>query len=747
MIAQSSKIIEDAKSQYFTKMGKTLSNPETGQKTYWSLINKILNKTKIPVIPPLLENDIFVLDFESKAQIFNDYFVLQCTTIDTGSEVPGQLLSNSPPLTEFAISDEKILNIIRSLNPNKAHGWDDISVRMIRMCDDSLVFPLKLIFEACLRQGVFPEVWKRANVVPVHKKNSKNLKQNYRPISLLPILGKILEKLMFDSLYEHLSLHELLNPDQSGFRPGDSTINQLISIVHSIFVAFDCNPPLDVRSVYLDISKAFDRVWHDGLIYKLRRNGVSGQFLTLIQSFLADRLQRTVLNGKTSQWGKISAGVPQGSILGPLFFLVYINDLTADLKCNVKLFADDTSIFSVVHDPNECAADLNHDLDLIKRWAHDWRMSFNPDPTKQAVEVTFSKKKISVDHPPIFFSDVTVMKVDEHKHLGVVLDSRLTFSSHIQSAINKARRGIGMLRFLSNYLPRQTLNELYKLYVRLHLDYGDVIYHIPKKVCDFSHEVTLHRLMERLESVQYSAGLAITGAWKGTSRDKIYEELGWESLNDRRWSRRLVLFFKFINELAPEYTRHPIPRIRWSNYALRNQAVVGRINARTERFESSFYPNCLKEWESLASEIRELPTVSSSKNRLSSLIRPTQKPIYGIYDPKGIAILTQLRVGLSKLNSHKFNHNFRDTVDPMCLINDGIEDTEHFLLQCHAYEDQRRDLLGTVNEVFQLHNISYLPNQTLVQIMLYGDKTFTHDQNIQILESTLKFIHSSERFL
>ena len=103
--------------------------------------------------------------------------------------------------------------------------------------------------------------------------------------------------------------------------------------------------------------------------------------------------------------------------------------------------------------------------------------------------------------------------------------------------------------------------------------------------------------MERLESVQYSAGLAITGVWKGTSRDKIYEELGWESLNDRRWIRRLVLFFKFINELASEYTRHPIPKIRWSNFALRNQAVVGRINARTERFESSFYPNCLKRME------------------------------------------------------------------------------------------------------------------------------------------------------
>ena len=131
-----------------------------------------------------------MLDFESKAQIFNDYFVLQCTTIDTGSEVRGQLLSNAPPLTEFATSEEKILNIIRSLNPNKEHGWDDISVRMIRMCDDSLVFPLKLIFEACLRQGVFPEIWKRTNVVPVHKRTVRTLSRTIVPFPSFQFLVK-----------------------------------------------------------------------------------------------------------------------------------------------------------------------------------------------------------------------------------------------------------------------------------------------------------------------------------------------------------------------------------------------------------------------------------------------------------------------------------------------------------------------------------------------------------------------------
>ena len=156
-----------------------------------------------------------------------------------------------------------------------------------------------------MSQGVFPQVWKQANVVPIHKKNSKSFRNNYRPISLLPIFGKVLEKLIFDRLYHYLSQNGLLNENQSGFRPEDSTVNHLLSIVNSIFTAFDSNPTLDVRSVYLDISKAFDRVGHQGLIYKLHQFGVSGKLLLLMQSFLSDRKQRTVLNGKTSTWGII----------------------------------------------------------------------------------------------------------------------------------------------------------------------------------------------------------------------------------------------------------------------------------------------------------------------------------------------------------------------------------------------------------------------------------------------------------
>ena len=435
--------------------------------------------------------------------------------------------------------------------------------------------------------------------------------------------------------------------------------------------------------------------------------------------------------------------MPQGSILGPLFFLVYINDRTADLKCNVELFADDTSLFTVVRESNIAANDMDHDLKLISQWAHDWRMSFNPDPQKQAVELIFSRKRNELDHPVIHFNNIPVEKVNEHKHLGIILDPKLSFSAHIKTAISKSRKGIGLLKCFSKYLPRSTLNELYKLHVRPHLDYGDVIYHIPAKVCEFSGGITLPNLMEKLESVQYSAARAVTGTWRGTSREKLYTELGWESLNSRRWSRRLTLFYKIINNLTPTYMKDPIPQPPQTRYSLRNQDVVGRTRARTEKFKSSFYPHCLSEWNKIDPEIRLAPSVAVFKAKLLSIIRPPAKSVFGIYDPIGLSYLSQIRVGLSKLNFHKFKHNFRDTVNPMCPMNDGIENTEHFLLLCPAFEIQRRNLLAGIRPFVQINSLS---NNILVEILLYGDKDFSDDVNKTILELTIKFINETGRF-
>ena len=193
-------------------------------------------------------------------------------------------------------------------------------------------------------------MWKLANVTPIFKKEDKQLVKNYRPISLLPICGKMFEKLTFNSLYLYLNSNNLITPNQSGFRPGDSCSNQLLFLINEIHKAFEDPKSLEVRAVFLDISKAFDKVWHDGLLFKLKQNGVSGKLLKFFESYLHNRKQRVSLNGFNSDYAEIESGVPQGSVLGPLLFLVYINDLEKNIKSNVKFFADETMLYSIVRD-------------------------------------------------------------------------------------------------------------------------------------------------------------------------------------------------------------------------------------------------------------------------------------------------------------------------------------------------------------------------------------------------------------
>ena len=284
--------------------------------------------------------------------------------------------------------------------------------------------------------------------------------------------------------------------------------------------------------------------------------------LHLLKSYLSNRKQRVLINGSESDWGEIESGVPQGSVLGPLLFLIYINDLEIGIKSHIKLFADDTSLFSIVHDPNTSASELNHDLKLISQWAYQWKMSFNPDPTKQAVQVLFSRKTNKIVHPKIFFNNTEVKTVNEHKHLGLTLDTKLTFASHIDEKLKKARMGLGIIKTLSRYLSVKTLDQIYKMYIRPHLDFCDVIYHLPCITNPFDSSINLNYLMNTLERIQYHCALAITGAWQGTNLNKIYDELGWESLTDRRYCRRLFQFYKIQSDLTPSYMKDPLPPLK-----------------------------------------------------------------------------------------------------------------------------------------------------------------------------------------
>ena len=199
-------------------------------------------------------------------------------------------------------------------------------------------------------------------------------------------------------------------------------------------------------------------------------------FLKLITSFLENRFQRVVLNGQISSWKPVLAGIPQGFVSGPLFFLIYINDLSKNLSSNNKLFADDTSIFSTVKNVNLSTDQLNSDVEKISNWAHQWKKSFNPDPKKQAQEVICSRKRVKDCHPSVFFNDTIVERSTSQKHLGIQLDEKLDFNAHIKDKISKAYRGIGLIKKLQSKLPRNALLTIYKSFIRPHLGYGNIVF-------------------------------------------------------------------------------------------------------------------------------------------------------------------------------------------------------------------------------------------------------------------------------
>jgi len=741
------KLVLDAHSNYLKRLGNKLKNSSSGPKAYHSSLKKLMGKSKFSIIPPILSNGSFITNSLEKAKIFNSLFSKQCTTVDTNSTLPNP--PSMPPLFQIenaSISESQIKDILKSLNPNKSHGWDNISIRMIKMCGPALAKPLFLIYKNCLAKGEFPSIWKKANVLPIHKKDIKHQAKNYRPISLLPIFGKILEKLIFDNLYDHFFSNNLISDNQSGFRRGDSTIKQLLSICHEIHEAFDQNPPMDVRGVFLDISKAFDKVWHEGLLFKLKNYGVNSKLHSIIESFLSNRFQRVTIEGVESPWEPVAAGVPQGSILGPLLFLVYINDLLVGIKSTAKIFADDTSLFLKTNDNATSTKILNDDLCTINSWAHQWKMIFNPDLTKQAVEIVFSKKHTPTTYDNLTFNGIPVKKMDETKHLGLILDKKLLLHSHISEKIKKARQGIGLMKQIYPFVPRATLEIVYKLHIRPHLDYGDIILHIPYKnnpeFLSDSETESLNNMMRQIESIQYDAALSASGAWKGSPRKGLYENLGWESLHLRRELRRLCMFHEIVTLEKPSYLYEiikpliPSSRSRGSN--------IRTIHARTEHYKSSFFPSTIDKWNLLGPSSINTPKLAF-KNEILKKIRPKRKEMFGINDRDGQKWITQLRVSLSPLKAHKFHHNFEDTLTPMCIINDGIENSEHFLLHCQQFNTIRTNLFQNLSLLLNT-NVSSIGNAALNKLLIYGDKSLSANTNKSILLLTIEFIRRSNRF-
>ena len=418
-----------------------------------------------------------------------------------------------PIFSSVNVSQGKVHRVLESINASKACGPDNVSAR-ISECAGELSVPLAKLCTMSLNQGTFPKRWKQANIVPIFKKGDKKAPENYRSVSLLPLFGKVLEKVVYDELLRHVS--PVLSEAQHGFLPHRSCVTNLAAYLHHAWASISDGRQTD--TIYTDFSAAFQSVNHQLLIYKLKNSyHVSGKALDWFKSYLSDREQRVVVNGKTSEWRSVTSGVPEGALLAPLLFALFINDLPMSVKSSqCVMFADDVKIYHRVRTTDDCRQ-LQSDLDNLSRWSADWKLRLNPF---KCCAFTLSLRTSPVQHSYSIGGSV-LERASEVRDLGVILDTKLTFAAHINQTISKSNRALGVLiRSFKTGLPRQnfcnkTLQSTYYANVRSILEYGCVIWGGAAK----SH-------VERLERVQHKFLM-----WMATrSRQTVTHSLAYEEL-------------------------------------------------------------------------------------------------------------------------------------------------------------------------------------------------------------------------
>ena len=319
---EANRLKRDAMKRYESSIVNKLSNPNLDVKKFWSLTKGLLGSKSHHSIPPLTDRGITVSDDVHKAELFNELFSSHMKLDSTQSNLPDFHFLCDVKLDSIQTDETEVLKLFQSVNINKSSGPDGLNNILLKRCAQSLHKPFTKIINYSLNQGVFPSKWKIANVCPVFKNGDRQNVLNYRPIALLSSVSKRHEKIVYKRLYEHCVENNLLIENNSGFKHNDSTVNLLLNITHKIYKSIDDGR--DVCAIFLDVSKAFDKVWHEGLLFKIKEFGVCGSVLNWLGDYLTSRSQKVVINGKCSSIKNTYAGVPQGSILGPLLFLIYI---------------------------------------------------------------------------------------------------------------------------------------------------------------------------------------------------------------------------------------------------------------------------------------------------------------------------------------------------------------------------------------------------------------------------------------
>ena len=458
---------------------KFFKENKSNTKKLWKGINDILhnNKQEVNEIRLILNGDI-IDDQEKVATHMNNFYVNIAQKLvddlgNTNSKYQDYLKNpNEHSLFINEIEPDEVYTHLSKLNIYKASDIYGISPKLVKLGANSIHNNLTLIFNKSISLGQFPTAFKIAKVIPIYKSGPKTECCNYRPISLLSIFSKIFEKVMHSRTITFLHKFKILNKRQYGFQKGKSTEFAILDLYSKIVDAFENNE----RSccVFLDFAKAFDTVNHNILLSKLNYYGIRGNALSWFKSYLSNRNQCVEVNGKQSSLQHINCGVPQGSVLGPLLFLLYINDINQSSKViDFFLFADDTSIFCSHKNLKVLEETLNTELVNVSDWLIANKLSLNVDKTNV---ILFKNKNTNEGQIDLYINDELLKEKDTAKYLGIQLDHKLTWKDQINQINLKLVKSVGILSKIRHYVPLESLKTFYHAFIQSHLDYGALIW-------------------------------------------------------------------------------------------------------------------------------------------------------------------------------------------------------------------------------------------------------------------------------
>ena len=603
------------KRQYFTNK---IIECKGNMKETWKTTNALLNKrSKSTNITSLSVGDIEIHEKNEISNKMNDYF---CTI---GKELADKIDSSPNPLLvgnyrinegnktmKFTkINEQNIRDAIGKIKTSKGFGNDNISSYFLKLALPYIIKSLAYMFNKSLEDREFPSLWKIARVIPIFKDGDKSAKENYRPISVLPVVSRLFEKLVYNQLYEYLNSNDLLAPSQSGFRSLHSTATALLKCTNDWYSSLDVGKHVGV--IFVDLKKAFDTVDHKILVQKLAHYGIHSSELMWFKSYLSNRSQFTRVNGVDSKVQNIDIGVPQGSCLGPLLFLLYINDLPKITNnAKVYMYADDTSLSLQNHSMSQLNRALNQDLLALDKWLRGNKLSLNVAKTHSMVISTKRKLAILKNqaeqlHLHIRHNDLDVVQCT--KYLGVHIDNTLDWKNHIQEVSKKISRSLGLIRYAKRFLPFESLKNLYTGLVDPHFRYCCAVW----GVCGLTE-------LQQLQKLQNCAARIITGSNFDAPSKPLIMGLGWKTIEELIQYETQVLVYKARNGLAPQYLFDMlVANYSEATYNLRNTATDLKLPKRnSSNGQKGFSYKGSKMWNSLPTESKLAPNLASFKTSL-----------------------------------------------------------------------------------------------------------------------------------